>query len=263
MFLISNVFRSFLFFLYWYTSLRIFWSYFFTIASPIVFYFHFNFQSLSACMVLLVTIDRYIAACLPYMQHLRSMKRMRIAVWILVIGIALLSLTGNIYEMTGTIKSRQYSYCVNYTKYYFSNESGVSQLLLYLNAASIAINRVPPTLSLVVLIVLNILLIIRLRQQKNLHRSSSSHSDRKQDNKMLVMTVVVVLVFCVCTVPITIRDFIIMTSQYTKKIIIPVRVDYHWFYLGFDLLAVNSSVNFLIYCLVWTKFRGLISNLWR
>ena len=260
--LLSNVVRGCCMFLKKYTLLKFRWSYIFLNSYPIVEYFHFYFQSLSACSVLLVTIDRYIAACLPYRQHLRSMRRMKIAVFILLITIALLTIIGNIRSMTATVKRVHYSNCVNFTWYSFSHEPRVHQLVWDLHYASYIINRVPPMLSLVVLIVLNIILIVRLRHQNSLHRSSSSRSDRKQDNKMLVMTIVVVLVFCICTVPITIGDFINMIEHFTGTDIMPWRVDRYCFYLVFVVLAVNSSVNFFIYCLVWTKFRGLISNLW-
>ena len=96
------------------------------------------------------------------------------------------------------------------------------------------------------------------QQQQNRQQSHIENSSKHREN-ITIMLIIVVSVFIVCQLPdVFLR---IAATQFTAQFHHTIR-DY--FLLSNSianlLLALNSSINFFIYCLVGRKFRNILFN---
>jgi hypothetical protein len=120
---------------------------------------------------------------------------------------------------------------------------------------------------LIVLLVLNILIIrtvgraVRQRHAITSGQDLKSTSNRHQDD-LTKMVIVVVTVFIACQV-----TYLGWRSADTALrfgwIAVDASLHYHFLPITDTLLVLNSSVNFVIYCLVGKKFRRLLRDVFR
>ena len=223
------------------------------------------FHTMSVWMILLVTIDRYIAVCHPLKNHLRTLARARKAVAGVVLGAFLYNIPILIVK-----KVERYDYnCLGIDIYYigWNNDvlSTLDEHVMYRFVYQFVMYAIFCFLGpLVILIILNSFIIRRMQQRKKQRRAQrSTNSAHASDDNFTVMLIVVVCVFVLCITPYTVmrisgscRDFgwddfgvyIIFVIEYGNDI-------------ASLLLSLNSTINFLLYCLMWKKFRGLLCKL--
>lgn len=209
-------------------------------------------QTIMIWVVILVTADRYLAICKPLNCHkLRTIQKCRVA----VCGVVVLAVLYNIpllfehkvvyslNQCTGSPQARlDLTYLRNDPLYF----------LVYKTLCHLTFRSLGP---LLILIVLNGKLIAALRRLR-IRRRSLTRSCTPGDNVTL-MLVAVVSVFVVCELPdcclrlsVTLIDY--AAFLYNEEAVRTANVFVNM------LHTFNSSVNFLIYCLVGRKFRRIL-----
>lgn len=212
-------------------------------------------QTITVWMVLLVTTDRYIAICHPLNSSLRNISRCKVAVVVTIVAAVIYNiprfLERKIVMMpsctTGEVVVTSEKTSLMDNKLYY---------LLYKFIGYLIFRSLGP---LVVLVYLNVNLIIALSTVRRRARTMSRRH-RNREN-ITLMLVVVVTVFIICEIPgLIVR--ILFTGSWK----------YAWFSMELTnlryansvtnaLLTINSSINFIIYCLIGKKFRKIFYNM--
>lgn len=220
-------------------------------------------QTITIWVVILVTTDRYLAICRPLScRTLRTVRNCRIAVGIAIVAAVLYNIP-QIYDRevffveakcTKRLISKTRPTELRYDPLYF---------LLYKTICYLAFRSLGPLLALVVL---NARLMAALRLMRLRRRSLTTRvggTPATHGENLTLMLVVVVTVFVVCELPdCCLRLATILMGDYVDS----------WLRLDEDTLAdanvavnmlhaFNSSVNFLVYCLVGRKFRRILAGL--
>ncbi len=90
------------------------------------------------------------------------------------------------------------------------------------------------------------------------NRTDKSRKTTKQETDVTMTLLVVVFVFVVCQLGNAVSRLLGVTNTFP----VPCSNFYHyWFPIGDFLLVVNSSVNFIIYCLFGREFRRQVKVL--
>ncbi len=223
-------------------------------------------QTITVWTVLLVTLDRYIAICMPLKVHLRSLERAKLAVIIVVLSaivyniprffereVVVQELSGcNTLRLIKVIKTK-----FRKDKLYF---------LIYKTIAFLIFRTIGP---LSILITLNTKLILALRTIRKKHKDLTR--GRKHSENITLMLVVVVTVSIICMLPdlclriaVNIYEFQSGNNKAANAqtpIISVVKMRYASAVTNM-LLTLNSSINFLIYCLVGKKFRRILLDMY-
>ena len=210
-------------------------------------------QTITIWMVMLVTIDRYIAICMPLTQ-LRSVERAKITVIIIVVAAVIYNIPRcfereivHAYDPClghKITKSKQTAFREN--KIYF---------LVYKTICYFIFRAIGP---LVILILLNLRLIQALREVRRKHKDLNKSTKNREN--ITLMLVAVVTVFIICSIPgLTLR--IIVTIRYFSKWGIELLTLQIINTITNMLLTVNSSINFLLYCLIGKKFRRILQRM--
>ncbi len=211
-------------------------------------------QTITVWTVMLVTIDRYIAVCMPLQTHLRSLERAKIAV-VIVCLLAVLYNIPRFFErevvvqeqgcIAKTIQLKKTAFRKN--KVYF---------LVYKTIMYFMFRTIGPLLTL---IILNVKLILALKEMRRKHKDLTKGSKHREN--ITFMLVIVVTVFVICEMPdlilrilVTMYEFQAVELDINKLRYVNVMTNM--------LLTVNSSINFLIYCLVGKKFRRILLDMY-
>lgn len=212
-------------------------------------------QTITVWMVLLVTVDRYIAICHPLNSNLRSIDRCKIAV-VITIFCAILYNIPRFLEREIVMKTScetgervvhvQRSDLRNSKTYYL-----VYKFIFYLFFRSLG--------PLLALIFLNVRLIMALSTVRRRQKSMTKRH-RNREN-ITLMLVVVVTIFIFCEIPSLILRLLVSGREYKwfKIELLPLQ---YANCISNALLTINSSVNFLIYCLIGKKFRKILLNMY-
>ena len=114
---------------------------------------------------------------------------------------------------------------------------------------------------LTILVALNVQLVMTLKRRRRIRRRTQQLQSSRRHNSMTMMLIVVVTVFVICQLP----DVALRMTAIVHELDQDSQLDYDILLLANSitnmLLAVNSSVNFLIYCLLGTKFRKILCRL--
>lgn len=221
---------------------------------PYIWAFGSMAQTATVWMVLLVTTDRYIAICKPLNTQLRSIKRAKIAVFI----VALLSVAYNIPRFFEREIIWKFNSCTNTTmvitqktafrgdKYYF---------LVYKTMCYFIFRSLGP---LCLLIFLNFQLISALRMVHRRQKEMTKRHKNRNEN-ITTMLVAVVTVFIICEIPDSILRILYTVHIYSNPLNIR---SLRYFNIATNmLLTINSSINFIIYCLIGKKFRRILNSM--
>ncbi|KAI0224058.1 FMRFamide receptor [Lamellibrachia satsuma] len=224
----------------------------FVYMEPYVWAFASIVQTTTVWTVMLVTIDRYVAVCKPFQVQLRSLQRAKMA----FLGIVVAAILYNIprfFEREMRLVSDQCGDVVK-TKKSAMGESWI-YFLVYKTVLYFMFRAFGPLLTL---IVLNTTLMRALHTVRK-KREKLTRNSQHRENMTLVL-VIVVSVFFVCQIPdLTLR--IIMTFVNLHVIDVDLTSLRYVNAVTNMLLTINSSTNFLIYCLIGKKFRKILGQM--
>lgn len=221
----------------------------FVYMEPYVWAFASIVQTTTVWTVMLVTIDRYVAVCKPFQVQLRSLERAKMA----FLGIVITAILYNIprfFERQIRLVADTCGEVVK-TEKTALGDSWI-YFLVYKTILYFVFRAFGPLLTL---IVLNTTLMRALHAVRK-RREQLTRNNQHRENMTLVL-VIVVSVFFVCQIPdLTLR--IIMTFVNLGVIHVDVTSLRYVNAVTNMLLTINSSTNFLVYCLIGKKFRKIL-----
>ena len=212
-------------------------------------------QTITVWLVMLVTMDRYIAICKPLKTQMRTLHRAKFAVSVVII-------TAIIYNIPRFLERRIvyiYDRCSNTTMVKTTKtelREDPHYFLIYKTILYFIFRAVGP---LIMLIGLNLRLINALRAVRRKHRDMK-RSPKNRDN-ITLMLVVVVSIFIICEIPDLILRVIVTIKEFTPTWKISIHKLRYANAITNMMLTVNSSINFLIYCLIGSKFRKILQHM--
>ena len=208
-------------------------------------------------MVVLVTVNRFIAVCKPlHAARLCSIRNVRLQ----IVGVFVFVVLFNIprcfeyIPVNVNVTSHENGSSFEQTEVDVGLKEYPAYFLLYSGVASLMFTFVIP---LGLVIVLNVRLMLELRRAKK-SRSNMVDGVSAQENNITKVVVILILTFIVCEAPAGIKNIVV----------------FHFVFINDDedvssvfcsslkitgicnlLVTTNSSVNFAIYCLLRRKFR--------
>ena len=222
---------------------------------PYVWAFASIAQTITVWLVMLVTTDRYIAICKPLKTQLRDIQRAKLAVTVTII----LAIIYNIPRFLERKIVYDYDPCLNVTIMKTTKtklRENNLYFLIYKTVMYFIFRAVGPLLTL---LILNIRLIRALEEVRRKHRDLTK-SNKHRENITLVL-VVVVSVFIICEIPDLVLRIIVTLNEYLPGLKLNIWILRYVNSITNMLLTVNSSVNFLIYCLIGQKFRNILQTM--
>ncbi|ELT97118.1 hypothetical protein CAPTEDRAFT_182197 [Capitella teleta] len=215
-------------------------------------------QTITVWTVVLVTLDRFMAICKPLSTQLRSLERAKLTV-IIAIVLAILYNIPRFFEREVVIEVNKQCN----TTYVKVDKSAMRQskiyFLVYKTICYFIFRAIGPLLTL---IILNYKLIKALQEVRRRHEDLT-RSGKHREN-ITLMLVVVVCVFIVCTLPDLFLRLIVAFREFFPHL--TRGLQWHWLSamnaIANMLLVVNSSINFLIYCLIGKKFRKILTQMY-
>ena len=220
-------------------------------------------QMASSWAVVLVTVERFVSVCRPHsVRRFYTLPRIKVAMGIIFV----LCIAYNIPNFFEVTAYQQFDRCqgIYLTK---KNETGFYHNRIYqLFYKCILQLLLRYLLPLSVLIVLNCKLFAALRRSwRKRHQMKIKSKPRKSEN-ITLMLITVVIVFVICQTPNltlviveTLQAYIPSFHQHYRRYMAQ-----KWWYYIFAcnlLLTINSSVNFLIYCLMGKRFRMILMSM--
>ena len=186
-------------------------------------------HAMSIWMILLVTFDRYAAVCMPHQTQRRNLVKTKISV-------LFMSVSACLYASHFTVV---YNYII------FSYKRPIYQFIIHFLFFFFG----PMT----VLVIMNVKIIYAVQAMR---RRRTDMGVNNRDNVTL-MIVTVVVVFIVCQLPLHLYRLmqILRYNNFFQIFHTPLLIT---FYIGQLFVCVNSSINFLIYCLLGQKFRLIL-----
>lgn len=211
-------------------------------------------QTTTVWLVVLVTLDRYIAICRPFdTTALCTTQRARRAVGVVVVLAVLYNIPRFFEHQTQLVQE----YCHNTTRL-ITVHSALRQdpiyFIVYKTSLYFVFRVVVPIGTLTVL---NTRLIFALRGATRSHAALTRTAPPHNADAFTRILVVVVSVFIICELPSFIVRTIVTVRSFTG-----IRINV-WYYatLANVMLTVNSSVNCLIYCISGRRFRKVLRRL--
>src|SRR6218665_760960 len=232
----------------WIFGMTMYKNYGLLIVQPLVIFAH----NLITWIVALVTVDRYLAVCKPMNIKWRELRRVKRAVkWLVITAVVLnapciCKMAHDRYRRDRCIdvENTDTTNCI--TIKYVSDSLQIFNVVLYSMLASV----VP----LIILIILNvrIALVLRALTKKRRQMSRQTNSERSLTKAL----VAVVVVFVVCQLPEPIVHFI-----HFARLDVDLKATYCAVGIAYTLIALNSSLNFIIYYLCSRRFKRIFSGM--
>ena len=223
-------------------------------------------QMATEWVIVLVTVERYVAVCRPGdARRVCCLSRMKVALFV-VITTSVLYNVPTFFEVT---TERWYDKCTKVWRVLKQHTTLYYNPIYHLLHRCIMRMLLRWLVPLTILILLNYRLIMRLRiawKRRAQIKKATGKSRRLCDgNNITLMLVIVVIVFILCQTP----HLTLIVVETLQAYVPSFRVYYrsntrNWLFYLFlcnFLLTVNSSVNFLIYCLLGKRFRKILGKL--
>ena len=224
----------------------------FVYMEPYVWAFASSVQTTTVWTVMLVTIDRYVAVCKPFQVQLRSLQRAKMAFMVIVLAAIMYNIP-RLFEREIHVTPDPCGDIIRTQKTALA--SSWIYFLVYKTILYFMFRAFGPLLTL---IVLNTMLMRALHAVRK-RREKLTRNNQHRENMTLVL-VIVVTVFFVCQIPdLTLR--IIMTFVNLHVIDLDLTSLRYVNAVTNMLLTINSSTNFLVYCLIGKKFRKLLGQM--
>ena len=210
-------------------------------------------QTAMIWMTVLIAVSRYIAVCVPYKSaHLCSISRMQLGV-ILVLLASLLYNIPRYFELQVIRANNKGS--VSYTFNQTSLPLNPVYRLVYFDILYYIFSFVLP---LMLLAVLNTRLVVAYRliqRKRQALRVRSGHDN--QDNNITLIMIIVIVVFMVCNAPARIFQIV---QKYENKNLRCWSAAFVIGEISSILEVLNSSSNFLVYCVFRKQFRHILRH---
>lgn len=208
-------------------------------------------QTMAVWLVTLITVDRYIAVCQPWQTNWRSLNRVKAVVVVIAVVAVVYNIPRFLERETSLERNCLGGFLIRTRKTAFRENR--NYFLVYKTLCYFIFRSIGP---LSILVALNVRLVRALRKVRRKHRDMTRKT--KQRENITVMLIAVVTVFIVCQIP-DLGLRIAFTAMEFSPVALRVDVRAMRFANAASnaLLTVNSSVNFLIYCLVGKKFRRI------
>lgn len=192
-------------------------------------------------MVLPVTVDRYLAVCRPWKVEWKELRRAKFAVAVVLVSAFL-------YGIPELITSFSYLDQHRYNSRYYR--------LIYHVICYTILRAVGPLLTL---IVLNGRLFREVLLMRKRHLDLTQR--QAQPDNITLILVVIVTVFLVCQLPTVALRIATAIGIFNDCSLIKTYVIL--LFVSNAFFVCNSSVNFVIYCLVGTRFRQILVRMIR
>ena len=205
-------------------------------------------------LVVLVTLDRYLAICHPF-DRMRSFIDRNAKKGVVVIPI--IAIIYNIPRFLERKVVLETELCANVTKAWSINTDLRKNRMYFIFYKTIAFFLFRMIIPLLTLTILNIKLMFTLKEAKKDRVRLTQNQNNTRRDSFTVVLVAVVTVFIVCQLP----DFILRLLLAIKSFIrFELNVQYVA-HLTNMLLTVNSSINVVIYCLTGKRFRRTLRRM--
>jgi len=218
-------------------------------------------QLLTVWMTVLVSLNRYIAICMPFRAHkLCSLKVVRIQVAFL----CFFSFFYNIprfmeYELKYNYKNSTTNPNITFFHSVEGKESDMKlspyYTVIYENCLYCLFVFLGP---LVILIIMNVRLINELvRARKRLSQQSIKMPGEEEEQNLTLVMVVIVVIFVICQTPAFVNillGFVLGNDAYACK-----KPYFYYYHLSNLFVASNSATNFFVYFVFRKSFRERLS----
>ncbi|XP_013413757.1 FMRFamide receptor-like [Lingula anatina] len=208
-------------------------------------------QTVSIWSLILVALDRYMSVCKPFKaESFRNLKGARIGISVVII----FSVLYNAPRLLEMRPEEMIDACTNTTRYYLENVllAFPAYRIGYFIVSYTVINIIIP---LFVLSYMNVHLIRELRKSRKARcrLRFMSPSLQKEDDLMTKLSILIVIVFIACQAPSLLTQILNVSEDYLDDQTLLFRQ----YYVPFSnaLVVLNSSLNFVIYCVFCSGFR--------
>ncbi|ELT93115.1 hypothetical protein CAPTEDRAFT_206326 [Capitella teleta] len=215
--------------------------------------FLFIGQTATIWMTVLIALSRYIAVCQPYKAaHVCTVPTVHKG----VIAVALFSVIYNLprfFESAIVVKTDTNGTVTHTFERTYLGDSKLYKIIYF----DISYYIICFVLPLVLLAVLNVRLTISYRKVLQRKRRMSNRPDQAQhcDPNITLVLIIVILVFMVCNTPARIVQVV---WRYKKQWCMS--LPFFLMEISNVLEVLNSSVNFIIYCVFRKKFRTILQE---
>ena len=194
-------------------------------------------HTMTIWMVVLVTVDRYLAICKPLRTDWRSLHRLKITVGVLFILAVIVNLP-NFLEA-------------------FSERAAIRNKIYYEEIYEVGLDFLFRSVGpLVVLVILNGHLFWTIKALNKKQHVIALHT--KEEKRLTVMLIIVVIIFVVCQVPMSVLTFAFRTTVFFPETVSRPTGARCVLKLARSLVVLNSSINFFVYSLIWRKFNRIL-----
>jgi hypothetical protein len=236
-------------------------------------------QMVSTWTLVLVTLERYILVCKP-LHAVKFVTIKKLSIGITIIWIAALVFQVPLFFQTGCIVKLVNSSSISCNQFLHSpppTDTGgkvgmtlrIVDPLYHLIYRTLGYFLLRFILPFIILIYLSARLAQEIQRSRMRHDaiyasvlSNNNHSNSSQERqgKYTRIVVTIVTLFCICLLPQAIF-LLLLTLRNYKKLQLPADFTFAFDSVASLLLTVNSSSNFIIYCVMRENFRKLLRKM--